>query len=654
MLYELKWDLALIGSLICLGIGFVTFQTPWIQGADEATAEGSRPPDRTEGDVLLLLPDGPAARATGLDELDCSYGWYNSLWQFYGSFATALTRNLSPEFLAGRNVVIVPRRVARAMPATGVGALAEFARQGGQLILEQPGPGWEQLTGVGATTGSPQPARSITSVEGLAARGRMRTHLPDVPLAGRLTPAAPADPWPAGPTLLDVNGQPGLLANRHGEGRVYTFLFEFGCTITALQQGRPVEGMRFSRRASGSDSLIPTAERVADESMLQAEAPLADLLEHAVFHRLSEFRPLPRLWPYPDDAAGTFLVSHPTPADIRPTLGYLDWANEQEAPATVFAAPDRLSEEEAALAANAGADMGLLWVRGINRPRATRSIGVGAIRPLARELSLRDQLTMLDMKLPEDSVPEVARVEGARHRADWSTTFRQLAAADLRVDNSFGPVAEDQYGYLFGTGYPFYPVDRQGLPLPILELPFVMHGPNLSRDRLRSMLRASQDYYHQTLTISVPSYGMRRTPSPDMLLAYRDAFDLAEDHDHWVTSMSDLKEFMSARRRSVLTSQWRASSQRLTISVNLKGARLESREGGAIPGIAIPKSWRDHPIERLVIDGEDVSTRRLTPSGPGHESILSLDPGRHTVSVFYRQPPTATSDAGVADGGSGR
>ncbi len=654
MIYELKWDLVLIGSMVCLAVGFFTFQTPWIQTADEATTEGSRPPDRTEGDVLLLLPDAPAARAGALDELDCSYGWYNSLWQFYGSFATALTRNLSPEFLAGRNAVIVPRRVARAMPATGVTALSEFVRQGGQLILEQPGSGWGQLTGVNRATGSPQPARNITSVEGLAARGRMRTHLPDVPLAGRLTPAAPADPWPAGPTLLDVNGQPGLLANRVGQGRVYTFLFEFGCTITALQQGRPTENMRFSRDRAEADSLLPTARRTADESMMQAEAPLADLLEHAVFHRLSEFRPLPRLWPYPDDMAGAFLVAHPTPADIRPTMGYLDWADENDAPSTVFVAADRLSESEAALAERAGADVGLLWIRGIERPPATRTIGLGAIRPLARELSLRDQLTMLDVKLPDDSVPKVARVEGAHHRADWSTTFRQLAAADLRVDNSFGPVAEDHHGYLFGTGFPFYPIDRQGLPLPILELPFVLHGPNLSRDRLQSMLRDSADYYHQTVTISVPSYGMRKTPSADMLLAYRDAFDLARKHDHWITTMTDLKDFMSARRRSVLTSQWQESSRRLTISVNLKGTRLDSREGGAIPGIAIPRTWRDTPIERLVIDGEEASLSRLTPSGPGRESILSLDPGRHTVSVFYRRPPDASSDAGVDDATTAR
>ena len=103
---SLRWDFLLL-VLLSAGLGiYWLLSTPYHRDAEEAHVDGSRPPDRIEGDILLLLPDAPSAEAKEFDELDCTYGWFNILWQEYGSFASALTRNLSPEILAGRSVVI--------------------------------------------------------------------------------------------------------------------------------------------------------------------------------------------------------------------------------------------------------------------------------------------------------------------------------------------------------------------------------------------------------------------------------------------------------------------------------------------------------------------------------------------------------------------
>jgi hypothetical protein len=637
---QLKWDLLLVGVLVAGVLGYTAIREPYVGGAEETRTDGSRPPDRTEGDVLLLLPDSPAAPAEQFGALDCSYGWYNSLWQRFGSFATALARNLSPEFLAGRNVVIVPRRVARAMPSNGISALASFARDGGQVVLEQPGDGWERLTGI-STSGDTRPARHISSVAGLGVHGRLRTHLPEVPLAGGLRPSPALDPWPEGNALLDVDGQPGLTANELGDGIVYTFLFEFGCTVTALQQGEPDEKMRFV--PDEKPSLQPTARRVADEKMLQANVPYADLLEQAVFRRLAEFRPLPRLWPYPGSHAGAILQTHPTPEQLRPALGYLDYARRQEERSTLLVAEDRISSTELGIVRQTGADLGMLWVRGLERPPATETVGLGALRPYARELSLQEQKSHFDSLLGDNSDVRLLRTEGATHFDNWSRTFEQIAAADFRVDVSFGPTEADQHGYLFGTGFPFYPVDDRGLPFPVLEQPFVLEGPNLDRDRLRQMLDASRDFFHQSLAVSIPAEAMRQSPSPGILLAYRDIFEMADRYDHWTTSAGDFADFLSARRRSVLTSQWDPDKRRLTISVNLLGARVPSLDEGAFPGVAVPRAYDNEEIDRVVVDDEPYPTREMTASGSGFERIIELPPGRHTVSVFYEQPPAEES-----------
>ena len=82
----LRWDVGIIGIVAISVLLYRVIQDPFFQPASSPTSEGSRPPDRTEGDILLLLPDSPSADATSFEELDCSYGWFNSLWQEYGIF----------------------------------------------------------------------------------------------------------------------------------------------------------------------------------------------------------------------------------------------------------------------------------------------------------------------------------------------------------------------------------------------------------------------------------------------------------------------------------------------------------------------------------------------------------------------------------------
>lgn len=232
---------------------------------------------------------------------------------------------------------------------------------------------------------------------------------------------------------------------------------------------------------------------------------------------------------------------------------------------------------------------------------------------------------------------------------DWATTFQQLAHAKLRLDNSFGPTSGEHFGYLFGTGYPYYPIDERGLPLPVLEAPFVLHGSNVEYDRLERMLVNSKAYFHQPLTVSIPSYAMRRDPKVGILLAFRKAFELAEENNHWITSIGDFQKFLSARRKSVLTSQWSPERRRLTISVNLLGARASTLKGGALPGVAFPRTWDGQEVERVVVDGDEISSKRLVTTGTSFERILELGPGRHTVSIFYREPP-AKHGEGAEDG----
>lgn len=641
--WGLRFDIAIIVLIVVGWLIYDAFDEPSLRPTESEAMGGSRPPDRAEGDILLLLPDSPAAEAMEFDELDCSYAWFNSLWQYYGSFSSALTQDLSPEILAGRSVVIVPARVARNMPQPGVRALKEFVEAGGQVVLEQPGDQWASLAGV-STTGKVRRAQQITAVEGLSPRGPMRKHLPNVPLWGRLMPSPPLEPFPTGPSLLEVDGQPGLTVISVGEGKVFTLFFGFGCTVAALQQGLPTRGMQFTPEPG----LVSTSTRVAHERMRTARVPYADLLELALFERLTTHRPIPRLWQYPATHAGAYIVMHPTPEAVRPALGWADAARKLNGTSTLFVASDRFNRTQTSIAEQTGAEIGLLWVRGITREPVVDIAGLGGLNPFANELDLNSQYTRLNLALPNERPLRAARVESNSFQNHWSKTFQQLTAARIRVDASFGPATREEVGYLFGTAYPFYPIDERGLPLPLLELPYLMQGSGVSSSRIEDFLVNSEAYFHQPITVSIPGDAMRMDPSPGVLLGFRDGFSKARAHRHWVTNVGEFMDFLSARRRSILTSQWNAGGQVLDISVNLLGSRSSTLEKGAFPGVAIPRTWDGNEIESVRVDNEEVSLRDLVTTGNSFDRILALGSGRHTIRVVYEQriEPEAGEDEG--------
>ncbi|MEZ4459954.1 MAG: hypothetical protein R3E66_09530 [bacterium] len=647
VIYALRWDLTAVLVLIMLAGAYWWLKEPTLRLAGSDTISGSRPPDRAEGDILLLLPDSPSATASNFDELDCSYGWFNSLWQEYGSFATALTRDLSPEILAGRSVVIVPSRVARNMPTAGVRAIGDFAKRGGQVILEQPNDAWLAVA-ASTLTGKPRRAQHITSIEGLGVHGDLREQIAGIPLTGVLMPAPAAAPFPEGASIMDIDDQPGWAVTQVGEGWVHTLYFNLGCSVTALQQGLPTRDMVFGKDDKPE---IHASLRRSQPDTTEFPVPYADLLERAVLQRLSVVRPIPRLWLYPGNYAGAMVMTHPAPDASRSGLALADAAHRAGASATVFMTADLFTSKDATFAESIGADVGLLWVRGKRRELVLETVGIGPLQPIANELDLNTQFTRVNIALPEARPLRVARVEESAWANDWSTTFQQLAAARLRLDSSFGPKGGTSWGYLFGTGFPFYPLDERGLPLPLVEQPYVMEGSGASPQRLESMLRGSAQGFHQSIVVSISSDIMRYDPAPGVLLTLRDAFTLAKKHNHWATSLGELLDFLAARRKSVLTSQWSAEERRLTITVNLLGTqsdRVAAEENPEKPkdataGVAFPRVFDGEEVESVTLDQQDVPLKEIATTGSSTDRILIVPPGRHTIVVHYKSPAPAAA-----------
>lgn len=632
---HLRWDLAALAILALLFAGWAMLQDPSFQPAESPRTDGSKPPDHSEGDILLVLPTAPAAEAHSFQTLDCSFGWFNALRQHFGTFATTGIDNISPQLLAGHSVAIVPSRVAGEASSSVRRHLEEFARDGGQLIVEMPrGDSWASTTGI-VTSTELHPVRSITSAAGLGEHGPVYEHLPEVPLAGHLLEAPDLEARPAGPVVFEVEERPGLIAEPLGRGKVLALMFDFSCSLTAMYQGLPDENFRFG--PPDGPPRLPTDRRIADETLADTEVPYAHILKRVLFDRLSETRPTARLWAYPGDYRGAAITTHPAPEDLRPAFAYADRARRQDAASTIFAAADRFTANHRGLADQVGADVGLLWVLGERRPHVTEGVGIGALQPWERELTLPRQRSRLSATMGQRS-PRLVQTEDTLWDNDWDSTFAQIAGAGLDVDTSFGPTDPDRWGYLFGTGMPYYPLDRRGRPLPVLEMPFALSGANLSVARLRSLLEASDTAFHQPITVNLGADAMAREPSVGLMLGFRDFHELSRNHDHWVTTVGDFVDFQSARRQSVLTSQWSEQRRRLTVSVNLVGARLPTAADGAVPAVAVPAHYQGASIMRVEVDDDDVTVGTAVTTGPGDERLIELPPGRHVVTVYYHSP----------------
>ncbi len=654
---HLRWDLLALIILGLLVFAYSTVQSPRFQPSDSPMTQGSKPPDRTEGDLLLVLPDAPAAQATNFDNLDCSFAWVNALGHHFGTFASAPANSVTPQLLAGHSVAIVPSRVASELSSVVREDLETFVRQGGVLIVETPRQGWDRITGM-STVGEVDQATLITSVDGVhremidATDEEPHHPLFDVPLSGRILPASglDADGGSSTEVAFEVDERPGLVIRPLEEGYVYSLLFDFACSLTAMYQGKPTQELSFG--PPDREPWLPTSHRVADERLLATDVPYAEVLQRALFERLTTARPVARLWPFPGDARGAAMSHHPANSSPRAAFAYADRARKQEARSTLFATADNWSSHHHSLANEIGADVGMIWVLGQKRNPITEGVGPGAFEPIAREVTLPDQRALFEMAGGGRSTTLV-RTEETLWQTDWATTFRTLAGAGLRVDTSFGPSEPSQFGYLFGTAMPFYPLDELGLPLPLLEAPFVLDGSGLTRARLRQLFESSAAGFHQPLALNLSAEAMVEAPSAEMLLGYRQFHEMAAEYDHWLTTVQDYVDFLAARRRAVLTSQWSPTDGRLTVSVNLLGIRLPGSEDGAVPSVAVPAEFRGGAVARVKIDDERLLPNALSTSGDGRELLIELPAGRHVISVFYHSPPEPESESeGESDEGS--
>ncbi len=644
---QLRVDMMLLAVLGAAGAAWYLHTHPLhLPARDEEAAGSPPPPSPLTADTLLVLPGYRDASAESFSQLDMSLGWYNTLAQELGTFRHTTATAFGPANLDGTRLLVLAASTCRAMGPEQIKAVGQWVESGGVLLIEQPDERWSAVLGLALGGGGLRPARRVTAADGLPARGSLRDALLETPLDTTMLPAQVAGGVAdeRSGVLMEVDGKPALIHRRRGLGHAYVLTLDMARAVMTLQQGKPLED--FSLPPVEQPSYVPPGMTqphvlVHHEKLLAAEVPYADLLERNLLEVTASHLPLPRLWYYPGKLAGVYIMSHDEEAFGDKALYLTDWEYDNDHRSTSFIIPGPMTPKALKTMSAQGHDVQLHWNRGFGGAYVEREAGLGPWTPLRVELSLKEQRGALEGSL-KGQPTAINRLHGLTLDQDWSSTFRKLAGAQIAADSSYGPTGPKQFGYLFGTGMPFYPMDHNGLLLPVQEIPFVLQDDeNLQPALHRKLVTESEGGYHQVIMPIYHSNTMVNRPSVEAIQSWRSMFGFAARHNHWVTTLREYLLFEEARRGSLLRSRFLTGERRLEIEVELVQPRIAPPEGEGpdskklCPALAFPQQYADSGVESVKVDNAPVPFKELGRSGDGFFHTLELRCGRHSVQVIY-------------------
>jgi hypothetical protein len=392
---------------------------------------------------------------------------------------------------------------------------------------------------------------------------------------------------------------------------------DFGLFLTATQQGRPDEdGVVRDRYPERLAPMLKSADLVVDEAFLDNDIPLADLLERAIVQYVRARVFVPALWYWPDGAAGVYLMTH----DDEARGERAEWMPNDETargiPSTCYYIPGasldgaphgHLSADTKSLrrVAESGHTIGVHWVRRTPDYALRRLRGLPKLGPFLEEIGLQGQIDRLEGALPPGTKVRHSRLHYLLWEKDYATTFAKLEAAGITLDSSYGPDFGCK-GYLFGTAYPFHPLDLTGMPFKLWELPYQHSEMEAGADGpwLARLATASAAGDHAAIVSLFHPPFMAFSPSADTYRLWRELPERMKAKGHVPVTMERLVGFMETREKTELVAdrvrvgRWAIRyavpqgepGARLTVPLTVGGLQLHSSGADGAGGYPSPEN----------------------------------------------------------------
>jgi len=357
--------------------------------------------------------------------------------------------------------------------------------------------------------------------------------------------------------------------------------------------------------------------------------PYADILERMLFNIIDSYQPTVRWWYFPRTYDGAFIMTHDEESFGDKSTYMSDYEESIGATSTFFMISDEITKNAIGRMLSQGIDVQLHWDRTRRNPNLFNYIGFWRIRPFKRPYGLKEQMRQLQSKISDGHISE-NRNHFLVWEGDYTQTFRILYAHNFLLDSTYGPDTPF-YGYLFGTGMPFYPIDKNGLIIPVVEVPFLdMDGLRIENGKrsfdgqpMKKLIVDSKNLFHETLVFIFHTIGMACYPSVPYFLAWLNIYDYAREHNHWITNFKEYLSFHNSRIQSSISSKY--ESNVLTVLFNAENDSLS---------LVIPTSTRGKKFSGVRLDGGV-----LSPQGCRKMNstwiLVRVPKGSHRLQVDY-------------------
>ncbi|MHB8078500.1 MAG: polysaccharide deacetylase family protein [Candidatus Krumholzibacteriia bacterium] len=563
--------------------------------------------------LLLLPPAAPAGNAARFATLDCAQAWGNWLLQEFGSLRTAPVADWAGVDLAGCALVVVPEGCAEQLDDAAHDRLEAFARDGGVVLYER---SWRGRT---ADAAGAAPVRLTTAwlADGLAdslTLARLRATPFAAPLPRQPEPPAAWLPLVRVAAAGAASGESVVAVSLgpRGAGGILLVDLPLARQLVVWQQGLPADDFTIPlrHRAEAGVRFCQPNALVADAGLLDTLHPHADAWERLLAACVERVRPVPRLWYFPAAFDGAWAMTH----DDENFGDLSRWMTTEErrrgVASTMYVIPQKITAQGVAGLASDGADLALHWWRGWSGDM-TRPVGLFGWHPARRIASLveqRDRLQTLGAPRPITG----NRVHGLMWDPHYTRDFRRLEAAGFTLDSTSGPAGPRQLGYVFGTGFPFHPLDTDGRPFRLLEVPYLYQDDeNWRPDLDETLLRDSATSLHELLVPLYHATTMRWQPSAAVMDGYLASFASVRRWNHWPTTLEGYRAFWARRAATPLVRGARpgeyaaatAPADSLALMVPA-GARALAADGSEPPGRAVTVMGRAYRLVPLAALGD--------------------------------------------------
>ena len=620
-----KTDIILILILIVIGLGILITRHPFHLTSEDSLAPAMMPPQLGHGETLLILPAETHVAQT-FEELDFSFAWYNYLTQEIGPFSIALTDDLNDAAFESIRLIVIPRRTAALMNAAQIGMVETAVTRGASLLIEMPDPAWANLTAVKQKPQTGNAIRHFTDAPNSPLPADLKDALLNFPLDTQVLRLETLDNVTLGHSdlLLELDGAIAHYHLAHGAGHVFVLGFDLGRALTALTQGRPDDDFQI---AVEEDKRPLPSSLILNEKLGTNTIPYADILKRHILQSIWRIAPQAVLWPFPNAEKTALIITH----DIHQTGDMAQYIVSDEQTrgltSTLFVSTENTTASWLSQTAAQGFDIGVLMVR---PPVAQtwRHAGPSFFSPVWVERNMEAQKRLISGRSRRNIT--ACRMYAANWDSDYTTTFRKLTAAKCQMDLSYMP-DNGQYGYLFGSGFPFLPMDHGGLPFPVYELPTLWSDSNetpLSPDITAKLLKESAERYHQPVVFNFSADAMRDHPHYQSIEAWTKATDLASQLHIRRTTVQSFMEHFSARKKAKIESTFHENKRTLDVSLELP----ETHEAYTL---AIPNRTMHGSVHAITVDQKPYDPKALSVSSGGIQLLLPIPSGVHQVFIQY-------------------